>query len=177
VIASNDTFYLEPEFTCISADCGAVGNPLRPVVCDFSDFNFYAVALNTFYTPVDFSGRTLRGCNLRGAVLFRANLKNADLISADLTGASLREADLTEADVRFANLTSANLTGANLNGVNLAEVNLTDADLTGAYVGFPLGFSKTKGILWDNTTCPDGSKTTPPNDPGLVGGDRPCDGF
>jgi uncharacterized protein YjbI with pentapeptide repeats len=92
----------------------------------------------------------LRYANLSGAILYDADLspKSAGGYSGgtneyltDLTGANLSDADLTGAD-----LTGADLTGADLTG----------ADLTGSY-----GLDT---IIWDNTTCPDGSNSNDPGD-------------
>jgi hypothetical protein len=57
-------------------------------------------------------------------------LRNADLHGADLHGAVLRNADLTGA-----NLSGADLRGAQLSGANIDQV------------------------IWNNTTCPDGTNT------------------
>jgi hypothetical protein len=67
-----------------------------------------------------------------------ANLSNADLTGADLSGATLTDADLS----------SANLTAADLSGATLIAANLSSANLTGANLS---------GVIWGNTTCPDGT--------------------
>jgi hypothetical protein len=56
---------------------------------------------------------------------------------ADLRNSSLAGANLRDVDLRNALLDNADLTGADLTG----------ADLTGASI---------KGVVWSNTTCPDG---------------------
>ena len=51
--------------------------------------------------------------------------------------------DLQGCDLTSVALTNANLTGANLSNANLTNANLTNASLT--------------GVIWSNTTCPDGA--------------------
>jgi hypothetical protein len=53
---------------------------------------------------------------------------------------SLRGAQLTNADLRGVNLAGADLSGANLNGANL--------------IG-----AKVDGVVWNDTTCPDGTNS------------------
>jgi uncharacterized protein YjbI with pentapeptide repeats len=86
-------------------------------------------------------GLTLAGCNLAGA-----NLTNAQLAGANLKGANLKGAILV----------GANLAGANLTGANLKGADLTNADLTGAI----LKGANLNGVIWSNTTCPDGTNST-----------------
>ena len=126
----------------------------------------------------DFRGAKLRHADLRGAYLKRArfdasfrkgkqasgvdtplcaplctytNLSDANLTGAYLDYAILSYANLTNAGLAYAQLTGANLTSANLTGAtlifaNLASATLADANLT--------------GVLWSNTTCPNGTVTS-----------------
>ena len=99
-------------------------------------------------TNANFSGANLTNATL-GSSDFKTgmatNLTNADFSGANLTGVKFISANLTGA-----NLTNANLTGADLTNANLTNANLTNANL--AYAGFP-------GVIWKNTTCPDGTKS------------------
>ena len=129
----------------------------------------------------DFRGADLRGADFRGAKLRHADLRGAHLKGAeigpapgsrkssnawpscapnctyaDLRGAILSHADLRGANLTRANLTSAwldyaNLTGAKIFSANLAYANLTSANLTSADL---------TGVIWSNTTCPNGTVTS-----------------
>jgi alkaline phosphatase/streptomycin-6-phosphatase len=85
------------------------------------------------------------GPNMAGQNLSGAQLQNADLANATLTGANLSGAQLQGAD-----LSGANLSGANLNGANLTGAKLTGATTSG---------SNLNGVVWSNTTCPDGANS------------------
>jgi Bacterial Ig-like domain (group 3)/Pentapeptide repeats (8 copies)/Domain of unknown function DUF11 len=103
----------------------------------------------------------LQGCDLSGADLTNApeagvNLKGASLKGATLVGTDFTGAILWGANLSGADLTGANLTGANLTGANLLNANLTDANLTGAVTAG----ANFNGVIWSNTTCPDGTNST-----------------
>jgi hypothetical protein len=83
----------------------------------------------------DLSGMDLANVTLRDAGLFIANLAHTSLVGADLSGASLSYSNAWGADFTDADLSDANLTGANLTGANLG------------------------GVVWSNTTCPDGTNS------------------
>jgi uncharacterized protein YjbI with pentapeptide repeats len=87
-------------------------------------------------TNVDLSGADLSGMNLTGTVLAGAKLVRTNLKSADLAGADL---------------TGAILTGADLTGANLARADLLRADLIGTTLA---------KVVWRDTRCPYGSKTS-----------------
>jgi uncharacterized protein YjbI with pentapeptide repeats len=81
-------------------------------------------------------GAQLQNCTaLRGEEHYNADLSDANLCRADLSGTVL-----TWGLLRGANLSEANLTEANLFGADLTDANLT-------------------GVLWGNTTCPDGTNS------------------
>lgn len=62
--------------------------------------------------------------------------------------------------LRGVNLTGANLTGANFTGVDLTDATLTGANLTGADLrGADLTDADLSDVMWDNTTCPDGTNS------------------
>jgi hypothetical protein len=95
---------------------------------------------------------TLAGCNLHGLDLSNAILAGADLSSGtDLSNANLNKANLSGANLSYANLSGANLNQADLTGVNLTGANLTGANLNKATVD---------GVIWSNTTCPDGTSSS-----------------
>jgi hypothetical protein len=70
-----------------------------------------------------------------------------------LAGRNLSHLNLSGIDLRAADLTRARLLGTNLTGARLAGAHLAFADLLGATLA---GVDLT-GVLWDTTTCPDGT--------------------
>ena len=71
--------------------------------------------------------------------------------AADLTAADFYDSDLSGGD-----LTSVtSLEGADLAYADLSGANLTGEDLTGA----TLAYATLAGVIWSNTTCPDGSNS------------------
>ena len=98
-----------------------------------------------------FETRTCPGCDLIGAYLIGAYLSSANLSGANLSGADLSGATLQEATLRNANLTNADLSRANLTDADLRSADLTGADL--------LPIFSLDGVVWGNTTCPDGSNS------------------
>jgi len=87
----------------------------------------------------------LVGAALNGDNLLRAQLENARLIGASMQGVNLNDADLAGAQLMFANLADANLHAADLSGADLNGADLVGADL--------------RGVVWSNTTCPDGTNS------------------
>jgi phospholipase C len=88
------------------------------------------------------------------------NLANAHLQGRDLKGSNFSGADLSGAALQGVNLKGAFLENANLQGASLQGVNLQGADLTGANLsGAHLQGTNTKGVVWSNTTCPDGTNS------------------
>jgi len=83
--------------------------------------------------------------NLAGANLSRTDLTFANIVGTNLQGANLSRADLSQAFMRGANLRNANLSRANLTNAFLFEADLRGANLD--------------RVIWDNTTCPDGSNS------------------
>ena len=104
----------------------------------------------------DLAGAQLGGAYFKDANLTNANLTHADLSDADLTSAKLTGANLTFAYLYNANLIWANLTGAKLYGANFYSAYLGAANLTGAT---DLWRATTIGVIWNTTTCPDGTVT------------------
>lgn len=76
--------------------------------------------------------------SLAGLTLNFAQLPSVDLSGADLRDTKLRSANLEKANLSKAQMGRADLTGANLRGADLAEANI-------------------EGVVWDQTTCPDGT--------------------
>jgi len=101
------------------------------------------------------SDAVLTGLQLTGADLAGASLVGVSAEHVNLTNANLTAADFQSGDLSFANLSGANLSGASLSYTNLSYANLTNANLDDAgYTGGTFA-----GVLWDNTTCPDGSNS------------------
>lgn len=82
----------------------------------------------------------LRSCDLSGMDLSNVTLRDAGLFVANLAHTSLVGADLSEASLSYSNAWGADFTDA-----DLSEATLTGANLT--------------GVIWSNTTCPDGSNS------------------
>jgi len=99
---------------------------------------------------INWSGCVLIGANLSGANLIGANLRGANLIGANLRGAILTDANLVGANLTYANLTYADLFNAFLTRADLTNANLTRADLGAAWL---------TGVIWSNTTCPNGTNS------------------
>jgi len=91
----------------------------------------------------------LSNVNLSGAYLVGVSLAGASVTGANMSGSVLLGADLTHAD-----LSKSNFKGANLSGVDLSGANLTKTNLSGAT---GLKTATLSGVIWNNTTCPDGT--------------------
>jgi 6-phosphogluconolactonase len=115
-------------------------------------------------------GADLEGANLQDAALEGANLQGvnatgASLLDAQLQGSNLQQGTYANANLGGANLEGANLQGANLTGATLANAdldgaNLQNANLTGASLaGATATAANLQGIIWSNTTCPDGTNS------------------
>jgi hypothetical protein len=109
---------------------------------------------------------SLAGCNLQSVNLAGTNLSNANLSGSNLSGSNLTGTT----NLSGANLAGANLNGAKLNGINLSGANLRDANLSGANLtnanmtnanlkGANLNKATLTGVIWSNTTCPDGTNS------------------
>jgi uncharacterized protein YjbI with pentapeptide repeats len=100
--------------------------------------------------------------HLRGALMINTDLTNAQLIAANLNSANLSGATLTGANLENATLVGANLEGANLLGADLTGADFTDANLFRANFRPEVGqlpAGRLHGIIWNNTTCPDGTNS------------------
>jgi len=147
--------FLPAEFTCIvDLDSSLYSNDIvGPYV------NLYGAQLrsanlsNTNLSHVTLSGANLDGANFSGAIMFGLSAKNLQAcpfslpvywhcVNGNLVGphSDLSGADLTDTDLSEFNLTGANLRNSDLTGANLTNTNLTD-------------------VIWDWTTCPDGTNT------------------
>src|SRR3989344_3103274 len=96
---------------------------------------------NENLTGSSFVNVVLRGSNLSGA-----NFTDTDLTNANMLGNSGENADFTR----------AKLNGTDLSFMDLSNANFTDANLAGA-IG--LNTATRTGIIWSNTTCPDGTNS------------------
>lgn len=123
---------------------------------NLSGANLTGANLNDAHlNDADLSGANLTGAYLGGADLSGANLSGASLNNAKGTSADLTDADLTDADLTDADLFHADLNGANLNGANL-----TRADIRwGERDGSNLTGANLDGVIWSDTTCPDGTNS------------------
>jgi uncharacterized protein YjbI with pentapeptide repeats len=130
---------------------------------------------------IDFSDLDLAGVDLSGANIVQTAFDGTNLAGADLEGTSsygitgtpsalptgysliggyfvgpgvalwgevLSGLNLTNVDFTGATLTNVDFTDADLDGVNLTNADLLGAELTGASLS---------GVVWSNTTCPDGT--------------------
>jgi uncharacterized protein YjbI with pentapeptide repeats len=124
--------------------------------CNYAGRNFQGFRLfNNCFQGANFAGANLSrsiltqdnfvDANLAGANLYGARLVEAILICAHLPGAKLNNANLMNALLRGADLNGANLYGATLIGADLRDANLNGANLN--------------GVIWGNTTCPDGTNS------------------
>jgi uncharacterized protein YjbI with pentapeptide repeats len=113
---------------------------------------------NSVLTGADLRGANLNQADLRDAVLtgvlftgatLEYSLLGPDVSSLDLSGVDLHAADLFEASLAGSDLAGADLSGSELAGTDLTNANLSSADLTGAEIG----------VIWSNTTCPDGTNS------------------
>ena len=104
--------------------------------------------------------------NLSGLNLPGVNLSGVEG-AANFTGTNLSGANLGRAILPHSNFTGANLTGANVSYTFLQYSNFTNANLTGATTtGWNNGISPEDrgllGVIWSNTTCPNGTVVTNP---------------
>jgi uncharacterized protein YjbI with pentapeptide repeats len=119
---------------------------------DFAGANLTGVNLKR----TDLSHSGVSGVNFSDAILVEANLEGAFARGAhfertDLTGANLRGIDVQSASFEGATLINADLGEARLVGTNFKGANLTGA------IFEPFTRRPNDGLLWQNTTCPDGS--------------------
>lgn len=126
-------------------------NPLFCPNCDMTSATLPSNSRGAYFPDARFTGSDLTGAalafaNLEGAALDQTNLTNINLFYAHLTGAIVLKSNLTQAD----------LDGAQLTDADLSYSNLTNATLFRA-----TGLSSTfvSGVIWSNTTCPDGSNS------------------
>jgi uncharacterized protein YjbI with pentapeptide repeats len=126
---------------------------------------------------IDFSGADLYGCGLGepygtltaqharfvGTYLAGGEVGNADLSYSDFSHANLSGVDIGESNLTGVNFSSANLSNAspyrNWQLTNFTSANFTNANLSGVLFikGMP-GMVFT-GVIWSNTTCPDGTNS------------------
>jgi hypothetical protein len=134
----------------------------------------------------DLYGQDLSGVKFTGATLTKADLGTArlavvELSNANTTGANLASANLVGATAQSANFTGANLTSATLVNADLGDANLTNANLSLANLtGANINGIVPIGLIWHDTTCPNGSKSSEgcspilfseENKPGLLSSD------
>lgn len=115
--------------------------------------------------PESVGGAPLAGCDLSDVDLSQADLSFADLSGANLSDANLMDADLSDSDLSSANLSNAILVNADLSYSDLSDASLVLSKLMGAdFFGANLEGADVQvtglfGLVWSNTTCPDGSNS------------------
>ena len=91
------------------------------------------------------------GTSFLEADLFRANLSLAQCTSMDpLTGCDFTRAKLRETNLRGLNCSSGSTPTCDFTQADLTGANLTGANLVTAVLA---------GVIWSNTTCPDGTNS------------------
>ena len=142
-----------------------------------------ATVFSTDFKGVDLRKANLRGVKLRSAEIndkteFKdADLENADLSDMDLKGANFEGADFEGAnfaDAKFedgdfrdaifkdADLSDADFTDSDLDGADFDNATLEDTDFDGADLKDAKNMGNAKKIEdadWNDTTCPDGTKS------------------
>jgi microcystin-dependent protein len=109
--------------------------------------------------------KDLSCADLTGAALETVDLRRADLTNAVLSGAQMYAVDLTDATLSNTRMVGTELTEANLTGVDLTKVDLTNSSLVNTnftnanLTGAVLAPAVASGVIWSNTTCPDGSNS------------------
>lgn len=92
----------------------------------------------------NFQGASLEvnteGANFSSTNFSSADIHNSSFINTNFSGANFTAAIFTSAVVQNTNFTNANFTNANLLGVNFTNSTRT-------------------GVIWSNTTCPDGTNS------------------
>jgi len=144
---------------------------------DLIGVNLSGTNLGGAYLPDDLSGTNVNGTNMADAHLYgvasggitgtpSALTTGWLLVGGYLVGdaAQIPGADLSGADLAGLYMANANLSGADLAGVDLTGADLIAADLTNANLS---------GVIWSNTTCPDGSNSN--NDGGTCVNDLRSD--
>lgn len=124
-------------------------------------FGWYVDAAGADFTGTILDQSFLRYSDFTGADFDDASLFAVSFLDSNLTGASLKGAFLQSARLDRADLTGADLTGADLLFAQLEEADLTGADLTGA----DLRFTDLTGVIWSDTTCPNGVVQSTPCSP------------
>jgi uncharacterized protein YjbI with pentapeptide repeats len=107
--------------------------------------NFTGANLRYFRFRHKTQGVKFADADLTRTQFFRVNLRSVDFSGAAMRGTYILQSDLTGADLRHADLDFA----------HLKEVDMSGADLTGAY----FGKAEFVNVVWNNTTCPDGSSS------------------
>ena len=114
-----------------------------------------ATLLDANLSDTNMTLATLAGVDAGGATFVDSTLSDAKLPNAELAGADMMGARMTDAHLTDADLTGADLVDVDFDGASLQGANLTQADLDDAYMT-PVNVT---GVVWDDTTCPDGSNS------------------
>ncbi len=117
-----------------------------------------AILSGSFLPNENFSGSSFVNAVLSGGIgVGESNFTDADLTNANLRGVNAHSTNYTRAKLTNADLsTGADLSNANFTDANLTDVNFTDSGLIGAT---NMDTATRTGIIWSNTTCPDGTNS------------------
>ena len=96
----------------------------------------------------------LQSASLLGSTLERATFNGADLTLTNFSHAQLNEVLIAAEVLVDTNFTGADIQGAQIISQRLVGVIFTDADLTRSMV-----FGVHDGVIFLNTTCPDGTNS------------------
>ncbi|MBI5654652.1 pentapeptide repeat-containing protein [Candidatus Uhrbacteria bacterium] len=118
---------------------------------------------HTMLKDAMFEGATLTGTDLSysmgsGVLFTNSFLTNVNLTYSDFSRGSQQE---NIADFQGALLSSVDFTGTSLYEVNFTNASLTNVNFTDAnlYAAVGLGSKERIGLVWSNTTCPDGTNS------------------
>ena len=98
----------------------------------------------------DFTGANFSYAILSGGHFYNANLNQSNLSHTNFDSAYLNNAEISNADLSYSNLRFSQIFGADLTGTDFSNAILTEADLRNTTL---------VGVIWDNTTCPDGTNS------------------
>ena len=98
----------------------------------------------------DFRSTNFTHAVLSGAHFYNANLRDSNLSGAHLDSAYFNNAIISNSDLTYSNLRYSQLFGADLTDSDFSNAILTEADLRNTTL---------TGVIWSNTTCPDGTNS------------------
>jgi hypothetical protein len=126
---------------------GPPGEPAPLLVALCPSCNIYDLDLNS----IQLGGAILARSYMSGTNFTKANLSGANMIEVTAEGTIFVDADLPGADLTDAYLKGANFTEADLGGAIMNETTVNP------WNGVPR--NNLENVIWDDTTCPDGSNS------------------